>query len=91
MSEEPEQFNHIIGSTRTIRSAVMVCAYLSLRYPEIPPHRISYRFKEANEKNGFWLADIVVVTYGSQLEGKLAHELVEVCRAFTAGAGEVWA
>ncbi len=83
--------NNIIGSARTLRTAVMVCEYLKKRFPAIPEGTIKYRFTNSTSDNGWWSADIIVETFKNDLDFKLSGEMVEVCRAFVAGAGEIWA
>lgn len=85
--------NHIIGHARTIQTAVLVIEYLAGRTPEIHRDRIQYRFTDPTPSNGFWSAEIYVTLYGDE-SVKLDREIsrmVETCRAFVAGAGEVWA
>lgn len=93
MSGEKKPTNHIIGHARTIQTAVLACEYLRARHRStrgIHPDMISYRFKEPTEQNGFWSADIMVVMY-SELPLDMAGRLVDECRAFIAGRGEIWA
>lgn len=80
---------HKIGCTRTVKTAVMVTAYLNARYP-YPPSRFVYHFTDAIEHNGWWSADIICLTYDSEDIDKLFPEIVGECRAFVAGAGEIW-
>lgn len=84
---------HKIGCTRTIQSAVLVVEYLALRIPEFHRDRFSYFFTEPTQRNGWWSADICITTYGdegSRLDKRIL-DAVEICRAFIAGRGEVWA
>jgi hypothetical protein len=93
MSEDVRQLNHIVGSTRTIQTAVLVVEYLSGRTSALHRDRFSYRFKDPTEQNGWWSADILVTTYGDEslkFDAEIS-KLVELCRAFVAGRGEVWA
>lgn len=76
---------HLIGCAQTVRTAVAVTAYLELL--TVNKYRISYEFKHPEASNGFWSADIVV---DGPLDMAESARLVEVCRAFVAGAGEVW-
>jgi hypothetical protein len=84
---------HKIGSTRTVRTAVMVVEYLSgaLGHPHTSIHsdRIRYQFTEPSERNGFWLADIIVEA-PTDWSLDESREFVACCRAFVAGAGEIW-
>lgn len=89
--------NHIIGHTRTIRTAVLVVEYLRTRKAD--PHSlvhkdsIRYRFKDPTKENGFWSADIFVVTFNDKYDSNLEaaiNSMIEPCRAFVAGAGEIW-
>jgi len=85
---------HKIGCTRTVETAILVVAYLgdALGKPHSSIHkdRIRYVFTEASDRNGFWLADIVVE---APIDWNLeeSSKFVNCCRAFVAGAGEVWA
>lgn len=81
---------HKIGCARTVRTAVMVCAYLNQRNRHLSSDRFRYVFTEAVGLNGFWLADIICDTYGDEDFDKLFPCAVQECRAFVAGAGEVW-
>jgi hypothetical protein len=88
-----EFIRHKIGCSRTIRTAVAVCEYLKSKccrpYSSVPPDCVRYVFTEPSAANGFWSADIIV-------EAPIAWDLqesnqfVDVCRAFVAGAGEIW-
>lgn len=96
MGDEVEMVNHIVGSTRTIKTAVLVVAYLRERcaqpHSKVHPDQIKYRFKNPNPANGYWSADIIIETasiVGVSLED--SSLFVNVCRAFVAGCGEVWA
>ncbi len=97
MREEtnPNPVRHRIGSARTIQTAVLVCEYLRERCAlecGINPDAISYVFTNATEANGWWSADIIVTTYSSGIPNlENSHVLVNTCRAFVAGRGEVWA
>lgn len=83
---------NIIGSTRTIQSAVLVCEYLKKRlakpHSDVHPDFISYSFKTPTEENGFWMADIIVTMNNMDL--KTSNNFVDICRAFVAGRGEIW-
>lgn len=91
---EPRQVRHLIGSTRTIQTAVLVCEYLRKRCAlecKINPDSISYVFKDPTPDNGWWSADIVVTTYSFDSPSlDASHILVNTCRAFVAGRGEIW-
>lgn len=82
---------NIIGHARTIKTAVAVVEFLRSRKlsPCYAPDQIQYRFKEPNASNGFWSSDIVVQTQG-HLPLDVSSHLCDLCRAFVAGAGEVW-
>lgn len=88
--------NHIVGSTRTIQTAVLVCAYLKDRLAEphsdVHPDRIRYRMQTPSADNGFWSADIIVET-GDAVDFDLetSNRFVDTCRAFVVGRGEIWA
>jgi hypothetical protein len=81
-----EKVVHKIGCTRSIQSAVLVCEYLRER----TQFAISYAFTEPTDRNGWWSADILITTYGKYNDAELS-KAVEVCRAFVAGRGEIWA
>jgi hypothetical protein len=89
---------HIVGSARTIATAVLCVEYLRARLAnpqsEIRADQIGYRFKEPTDKNGWWSSDIGVTTYSEShaysLPEPLGSRFVEVCRAFVAGRGEIW-
>lgn len=95
MEEVAKLTRHKIGSARTIRTAVLVVAYLQSRcaqpHSEILAQSIHYSFTEPTEKNGFWSADIIVDSYDSLRDDKAISKMVDTCRAFVAGAGEIWA
>lgn len=97
VNQETPQTRHKIGGTRTIQTAVLVCEYLRARccYPHsvINGAQLSYFFHDPTEKNGFWSADIIVTTYNTEFDVKVEKAIsvmVDTCRAFVAGAGEVW-
>jgi hypothetical protein len=79
--------NHIIGSARTIRTAVMCVEYLRARKLSecYPPNAIKYRFQDPTPANGQWSAEIYVEMYG-YLPLNVSSSLVDLCRAFVAGA-----
>lgn len=83
---------HKIGGTRTTRTAVLVCEYLRDKcaqpHSEVHPDSIRYHFIDPTPQNGFWSADIIIEHHA--LTEKTSHEFVTVCRAFVAGAGEIW-
>lgn len=83
---------HLIGCTRTIKTAVLVCEYLSQRCvgTSIGRESIHYVFKDPTPNNGYWSADIIVDSYNPAIDYKTISNMVEVCRAFVAGAGEIW-
>lgn len=56
----------------------------------IHPSTIEYRFKEPTAANGNWSADIMVVAYDYP-DDKDMTRIVDACRAFVAGRGEIWA
>ena len=87
----PETINiSKIGCTRTVQTAVLVCAYLRARHAWLPSDAIYYHFTEATDKNGHWLADILVKEYPA-IKAIEITDLIHECRAFAAGRGEVWA
>lgn len=95
---EVKPIRHRIGSARTIRTAVMVCEYLRARacqpHSSIHESAVSFYFNEPDKANGFWSADIIVTIHGDKYDKQQDQDLsrmVELCRAFVAGAGEVWA
>lgn len=83
---------NIVGSTRTIQTAVLVCEYLKARlarpHSNVSPDSISYLFKTPTEQNGFWTADIMVTM--DDMDLKVSDKFVDICRAFVAGRGEIW-
>jgi hypothetical protein len=84
---------HIIGTARTIQTAVLAVAYLRERIPwnvTIDPGQIRYRFTDPTPKNGWWSAEILIET-GSLTLDPAADALIDICRAFVAGRGEIWA
>jgi hypothetical protein len=91
MSELP--LRHKIGSARTIRTAVLVCEFLRSHccFPHSSVHcdRVKYVFEDPTPENGFWSADIIVEA-PVNWDSKESARFVEVCRAFVAGAGEIW-
>lgn len=89
--DEAPLVNHIIGSARTIQTAVLVVAYLQKRIPhgcKVHPDQIRYRFQDPTPENGWWSAEIMVVNHSFGFE---ADVLIGLCRAFVAGRGETWA
>lgn len=93
LDNEPKEVNHIIGCARTIQTAVLVVEYLRTRSISCGIHgdMIRYAFKEPTAQNGNWSADIIVKTHSISIPDlKQSHELVEICRAFVAGRGEIW-
>lgn len=87
--EPPKKLVHKIGSTRSIQSAVLVCEYLRERV-QFSREAISYHFTDPTDRNGWWSADILVATYGKYDDAEVS-KAVEICRAFVAGRGEIWA
>lgn len=87
-----EKIFNIVGCARTIRTTIMVTEYLRQRlgqpHTDVHPAQITYRFKESTEANGWWIADIGVK--GRELNLQESKLFVDTCRAFVAGAGEVW-
>ena len=94
MSEQDDNkpIRHKIGGTRTIQTAVLVCEFLLERFSEFPRGTVHYHFLDPTPQNGFWSADIIVDLYGAYdaKKDKRLSEMVEVCRAFVAGRGEIW-
>jgi len=85
-----EPINHVIGHARTIRTAIMCVEYLRARhFTNLHADMFTFRFTDPTPANGFWSGEIIVRCY-RELDIAESHELVEVCRAFVAGAGEVW-
>lgn len=64
-------------------------AALGKPHTSIHPDRIRYQFTQPTEHNGFWLADIIVDAPYAWDEQESA-KFVNYCRAFVAGAGEIW-
>jgi hypothetical protein len=95
MENETKPIRHKIGCARTIRTAVLVCQYLSQRCDKkhIQEDSITYYFTDPTPNNGFWSADIIITTYApySKEQDRAISECVDICRAFVAGAGEIWA
>lgn len=89
---------HIVGSARTIGTAVLVVEYLRAKLADpqttIRQDQISYRFKNPTETNGYWSADIGITTFNEieaySLPFELGTKFVDACRAFVAGRGEGW-
>lgn len=83
---------HKIGSARTLRTTILVCEYLRDKcahpHSEVHPSSIRYHFTDPTPQNGFWSSDIIVEH--DKLSEKTSRELVTICRAFVAGAGEIW-
>lgn len=94
MEPELKLVRHKIGSTRTIQTAVLVTEYLRQRCSvecSIHPDAISYVFTDATDKNGFWTADIIVTSHAlTEPSMEACSILVNTCRAFVAGRGEIW-
>lgn len=94
MNEEIKKpTRHKVGCTRTIRTAVMVCEYLRERCCKgtaLNPTAVHYVFTNPSPDNGFWSADIIVDSWDSVRDQPTLTKCVEVCRAFVAGAGEIW-
>lgn len=91
-SEEAEQrIRHIVGVTRTIKTAVLVCEYLKDKccapHSKVPRDLVIYEFKDPCLENGFWSARILI---DGNLEYAESARFVETCRAFVAGSGEIW-
>lgn len=82
---------HIVGATRTIRTAVLVCEYLRDKccapHSTVPRDLIKYEFERPCTENGYWSAKILI---DGNLEYAESARFVETCRAFVAGAGEIW-
>ena len=82
---------HLVGSTRTIRTAVTVCRYLQdtccAPHSKVPRDFVKYEFEEPTPSNGYWSAKIFV---DSDMDYADSTLFVQTCRAFVAGAGEVW-
>lgn len=94
--ENPIEINHIIGHARTVKTTVMVCEYLKLTldFKIVHSSCVRYRFTDPQPSNGFWSSDILIVTYKDDGYNKEREEeidrAVKICRAFVAGAGEIW-
>jgi len=91
--EEKLPLVHKIGSTRSIQSAVLVCEYLrahcAVPHSFVHPSAIYYHFTEPTDRNGWWSADILVrANRGADM--KALDVMVDICRAFVAGRGEIW-
>jgi hypothetical protein len=86
-----KRIRHIVGATRTIKTAVLVCEYLRDKCcaPHSKVHRdlVKYEFKEPCPENGYWSATILI---DGNMEYPESERFVETCRAFVAGAGEIW-
>jgi hypothetical protein len=72
----------------------MVVAYLEKAHPKFNDGRTRYHFHNPAEveKNGWWLADIIVNVWGpydAKVDAEIS-EMVRECRAFVAGRGEIW-
>lgn len=98
MSELVKPTNSIIGHARTIKTAILCCEYIRARcchpHSKIHPDWVKYTFTNPTVDNGYWCSDIIVQTYGDGGAGlSLADSsiFVAACRAFVAGAGEIWA
>lgn len=80
----------IIGYTRKIQTAILVCEFLRDKFCQ--PHSIVARdlvkyeiaVAEPPNKNGQW------IYVDGDLDQQLTTRFVEICCAFVAGAGEVW-
>lgn len=98
MDETEKKIRSIIGHTRTIRTAVLVCEFLRTchckPHSAVLPHAIGYEFTDPTPANGQWSAIIFVHGNLDFVSGKVdvgfTNYLVDVCRAFVAGAGEIW-
>lgn len=88
---DEQRVRNVVGHARTIRTAVSVCEFLRdaccAPHSKVSRDRVIYEFKEPSAHNGCWSATILV-------DGHMSHEdatlFVVTCRAFVAGAGEVW-
>lgn len=82
---------HKVGCARTIRTAVLVTEYLRAHcchpHSKVPRDAVSYSFTDASQANGHWSADIIVA---APYSFDRASQFVDTCRAFVAGAGEIW-
>ena len=89
---ETKHIRHKIGSARTIKTAVLVCQYLNDKccfpHSEVNKDRVIYEFKDPSPQNGFWPADIFIDQEIVSLAD--STRFVRECRAFVAGAGEIW-
>lgn len=82
---------HKIGCARTIQTAILVTEYLRRRFDGIgtvPKDSIRYVFTDATDRNGWWTADIIVDSNNLSIDD--SGRLVDECRAFVAGRGEIW-
>ena len=85
------QLRTIIGCTRTIRTAVALVEWLRCNHcwphSDVRADQVHYAFKnQTDAENGWWSADIYI-------DGDLkdaSSRWTDLCRAFVAGAGEVW-
>ncbi len=84
---------HKIGDARTIKTAVLVCEFLKSRHCHphsgVPRDAVHYAFIDPTPENGYWSADIVV-DMPIDWNMKESECFVDTCRAFVAGAGEIW-
>lgn len=88
----------IIGHTRTIRTAILVCEWLGSHlcnpHSAVHPDALRYEFVDPVPANGQWSATIYVEGDLDRASGEidlaLTSRFVETCRAFVAGAGEIW-
>jgi len=87
--------HHIIGHARTIKTTLLCVEYLRQRhgYPQsdLRGDLINFRFYDPTGGNGYWSSDIFVDVYeGQEFGEELCSAMINSCRAFVAGAGEVW-
>lgn len=89
------EVNHIIGSTRTLATAILVVEWLREHAPlksKVHKDLIRYRPRgEVSEASGWWFCDIIIVsntTWEPPME--VSGEYVRLCMAFVAGRGEIW-
>lgn len=78
----------IVGHTRTIHTAVLVVEYLRDSLAGmLRVDRGRFRYRVYDTPKDGWVAEIRVV---GRLGLRESHEIVETCRAFVAGRGEIW-
>lgn len=86
-----KHIRNIVGCTRTLRTAVTVCRYLQdtccAPHSKVPRDLVKYEFKDPTPENGYWSATILI---DGEMEYADATLFVQTCRAFVAGAGEIW-